>query len=94
MLAIAQHRACRIVIGEMMSEREAHADGGGKFGAVAARTEQPDRRQRHIGRHRAHVAERMAFRKAAALQQQQFLEAFEKIVARRAHPAGRATRRR
>ena len=65
----------------MMGEGEAHADRGGELGAVAARAEEPDRRQRDIGRHRVHVAERMAFRKSAALEQQQFLEAFEEVVA-------------
>ena len=81
MLAIAQHRARGIVIGEMMGEGETHADGGGELGAVAARSEQPDRRQRDVGRHGVHVAERMAFGKTATLEQQQFLEALEKIVA-------------
>ena len=41
-----------------------------------------------------HVAERMAFGKAAALEQQQFLEAFEEVVALRADPAARAAHRR
>ena len=64
-----------------MREGEAHADRGGKLRAVAAGTKQPDRRQRDVGRHRADVAERMAFGKAAALEQQQFLEALEEVVA-------------
>ena len=65
----------------MMREGEAHADGGGKLGAVSARAQQPDRRQRDVGGHGVHVAERMVVRKTAALEQQQFLEAFEKVVA-------------
>src|ERR1700728_540484 len=31
MLPVSQHRARRVIIGEMMGEREAHADGGGKL---------------------------------------------------------------
>ena len=65
----------------MVCKGETHADGGGKLGAVAARTEQPDRRQRDIGRHGTDGAKRMPFRKAAALQQNQFLEAFKELVA-------------
>ena len=81
MLAIAQHRARGVVIGEMMRKGETHADRGGELGAVAARSEQPDRRQRDVGRHGMDVAERMAFGKAVALEQQQFLKALEKVVA-------------
>src|SRR5271156_3102422 len=81
MRAVGQDRALRIVLGEMVRESETHAGGSSKFGAVAARAEQPDRRQRDIRRHGMYVAERMAFGKAAAFQQNQFLEAFEKFVA-------------
>ena len=65
----------------MMREREAHADSGGELGAVAARTEQPDRRQGHIRRHRVDVAERMVKRKAATFEQDQLLKALEKFIA-------------
>ena len=64
-----------------MREGKAGADHSGKLGAVAARAEQPDRRQRNILRHRVDFVERMAFGKLAVLEQQQFLEAFEEIVA-------------
>ncbi len=79
-LAIAQHRGDRVVIGEMMREGKPGADHGGELRAVAARAEQPDRRQRDVLRHGAHVAERMAFRKGVALEQQQLLEALQEIV--------------
>ena len=66
--------------GEMMREGKAGADRGGKLGAVAARAEQMDRRQRDVRRHRPHVAERVALRKSARLDQHQLLEALEEIV--------------
>ena len=48
--------------------------------AVVARAQEPDRRQRDITRHRVHSAERVIVRKSAPLQQDEFLEAFQKIV--------------
>ena len=81
MRAIAQHRADRVVLREMVGESETHTDGGGKLGAIAARPQQPDRRQCNVRRDGMHGAKRMILRKAAALQQEQLLKAFEKIVA-------------
>ncbi len=79
-LAVAQHRGDRVIVRKMMREREPGADHAGKLCAVAARAEQPDRRQRTVGRHRMHVAERMTLRKGVALEQDQFLKALQEIV--------------
>ncbi len=78
--AVAHHGGDRIVGREMMGEGERRADHRRKLGAVAARSEEINRRQRHVRRHRAHVAERMTFRIAVLLDQQQLLKAFEEIV--------------
>ena len=64
-----------------MRERKAHADLGREFRTVVAGAEQPDRRQRHVVRHRHHVVVGMAGRKIAGLPQCQFVQPFEKIVA-------------
>ena len=63
-----------------MREREAGADMGRELRAVAARAEQENRRQYDVGWHRLHAAERMAFRKCALLEGQQFLKAIEEII--------------
>src|SRR5512144_732126 len=48
--------------------------------AVVRGAEQVDRRQRYVRWHRADIVKRMAGRKAAGLQQHQFVEAVEEIV--------------
>jgi hypothetical protein len=63
-----------------MREGKSRADMCGELGRIAARAEQPDRRQRHVGRHRGDLRERMAGGKALALEQQHLLEAVEEIV--------------
>ncbi len=63
-----------------MREGIARADLGCELRRIIARAEQEDRRQRDVVRHRMHVAERMVCRKTVILEQQQFLEAVEKIV--------------
>ena len=68
------------MIGEVMREGEASADHSGELRAVAARSEQPDRRKRHVLRHGAHGAERVPFRETAALEQDQFLKPLQKVV--------------
>src|SRR5262245_24727982 len=65
----------------MMRKRKAGADHGGELCAVAARSEQPDRRQRDVLRHGAHGAKRMPLRKGVALEQDELLEALEEIIA-------------
>ena len=52
-----------------------------ELGAVAARAEQPNRRQCDVARDCAQIAERMTLREAAMLKQQQFLKAFKKFIA-------------
>ena len=74
-----------------MRERETRADMGGELRAVVARAEQIDRRQRDVGRHGAHVAERMIVGEAALLEQQQLLKSVEEIVSRRIVLAAVAT---
>ena len=55
-------------------------DRRGEFGTVAARAEQPHRRQRHVRGHGVHGAERMALGKAAAFQHDQFLKTLEELI--------------
>ncbi len=64
----------------MVGEGKSGADHGGELRAVSARSEQPDRRQRHVLGHRAYRAERMAFGEAAVLEQHQLLEALQEVV--------------
>ena len=64
-----------------MRERKAHADLRRQVGAIVARAQQEDRRQRRVGRHRHDMVERMPFREIARLPQHQFHQPLEKIVA-------------
>src|SRR5262245_52698218 len=64
----------------MMRERKAGADHGCQLRAVAARSQQPDRRQRDVLRHGSHGTERMPLRKSVALEQDELLEALKEIV--------------
>src|SRR5262252_7548974 len=64
----------------MVGERVSGADHGGELRAVAARAEQPDRRQLDLLRHGADRAERMAFWKSAAVEQDELLEPLQEIV--------------
>ena len=75
-----------------MREREAGADLRRELGAVVARSEQEDRRQRHVGRHRAHVAERMIIRKAVAARSAAIPGSARGNRRRRGCPAAGATR--
>ena len=83
-----------IIVREMMREGETSADHRGKLRAIAARAEQPDRRQRHVLRHGAHGAERVAFGEPAALEQDQLLKPLQKVVFAFRCPAGAAAHRR
>src|SRR6185437_11649550 len=70
----------RIEIREMMSEGERRADLRRQLRAVVGRTKQVDRRQRHVGRHRAYLVKRMALGETACLEQHQFLETLKEVV--------------
>ena len=63
-----------------MRERKSHPHHGGEQRAVAARAEEPDRRQRDVLRHRIDTGEGMPLRKSALLEQDELLEALQEIV--------------
>ncbi len=65
----------------MVGESEAHADLRSQIRTVVAGAEQPERRQRHVIRHRHDVVIGMTFRELPRLPQYQLAQPLEEIIA-------------
>ena len=78
--AIQPDRVGSLDTREVMREGEAQPDAACELGTVGARSEQPDRRDRHVLGHHPYRPERMSVGETVGLPEHQLVEALEEII--------------